>query len=76
MMETTRAEHMKWCKKRALQYAEAGDLQNAVASMGSDLTKHEDTNNSANMMLVLYATSLARNNDRHGVIKWINGFAE
>ena len=38
-----RAEHLAWCKQRALEYADAGDLQNAYASMASDLNKHPDT---------------------------------
>ena len=40
---TTRAEHMEWCKKRALDYVDRGDLTNAYASMGSDLGKHPET---------------------------------
>jgi len=42
-MTTTRAEHMDWCKKRALEYCEKGDLQNAFSSMASDLAKHQET---------------------------------
>ena len=38
----TRDEHLEWCKKRALEYLDEGDLQNAFASMGSDLSKHPD----------------------------------
>ena len=34
---TTRAEHMEWCKLRARQYLDAGDGQQAFASMMSDL---------------------------------------
>lgn len=39
----TRAEHLQWCKDRALQYADAGDSVNALASMLSDLGKHPET---------------------------------
>lgn len=39
----TREEHLKWCKQRALEYAHAGDLQQALASMLSDLRKHPET---------------------------------
>lgn len=39
----TRAEHLVWCKQRALEYVNAGDLRNALASMGSDLSKHPET---------------------------------
>ena len=34
-------EHLTWCKTTALEYLDAGDLPNAVASFGSDITKHE-----------------------------------
>ena len=33
-------EHLAWCKLRALEYADAGELTNAVASIGSDMNKH------------------------------------
>ena len=40
---TTRANHLARCKQRALEYVEAGDLQQAFASMTSDLGKHPET---------------------------------
>ncbi len=40
-----RAEHLEWCKKRALEYVNNGDLQNAYASMAFDLNKHPETEN-------------------------------
>jgi len=39
----TRQEHLDWCKKRALEYVDAGDQRQAFASMASDLGKHPDT---------------------------------
>jgi hypothetical protein len=42
MAEMTRDEHLTWCKQRALEYVDRGDLLGAVTSMGSDLVKHED----------------------------------
>ena len=42
-MTTTRTEHIKWCKDRALTYCNAGDINQAFASMASDLGKHPDT---------------------------------
>ena len=33
MSATTRAEHLAWCKERALAYVDQGDLQNAFASL-------------------------------------------
>ena len=38
-----RQDHLDWCKKQALEYFDQGDVQNAVASMMSDMTKHEET---------------------------------
>ena len=43
MMEN-RTEHLKWCKQRALEYVEEGDLNQAFASFQSDMTKHPETN--------------------------------
>lgn len=43
MMTGTRAEHIAWCKQRALEYVDAGDLDGALASLTSDLGKHPDT---------------------------------
>lgn len=39
----TRAEHLQWCKDNAMEYVAMGDFQSAVASMLSDLGKHEET---------------------------------
>lgn len=59
---TTRADHLAWCKQRALAYVEAGDLTNAFASMASDLNKHEETANHAALeigMLLLLGGNLS-----------------
>lgn len=42
----TRQEHMQWCKDRALEYVNAGDNDQALASMLSDLGKHPETKSS------------------------------
>lgn len=39
----TRAEHLAWCKSRALEYVAMGDVLNAFASMDSGLRKHSET---------------------------------
>ena len=39
----TRQEHLDWCKKRALEYVDAGDTQQAFASFASDVRKHPKT---------------------------------
>lgn len=38
-----RAEHLQWCKDRAIAYIEQGDLRRAFASMCSDVMKHPET---------------------------------
>ncbi len=40
---TTRTEHMAWCKRRALEELDAGNINEGFASMVSDLTKHPET---------------------------------
>ena len=53
----SRAEHLAWCKERALAYVDQGDLQNAFASLISDLRKHPETEDHAaselGMMLMM-----------------------
>jgi hypothetical protein len=39
-----RAEHLAWCKQRALAYLPSDPVQ-AFTSMASDLNKHPDTAN-------------------------------
>lgn len=48
----SRAEHLAWCKQRALEYADRGDIAGALASMGSDLRKHPDLERSADLVML------------------------
>ena len=68
----TREEHLAWCKERALEYWKRGDLQNAVASMGSDLNKHPGTKDVSS--LVMAGMLYVMEHDREGVKRWIEGF--
>lgn len=47
----TRQEHLDWCKKRALEYCETGDFQQAFTSMASDLGKHPETEHHSGIQL-------------------------
>ena len=53
----TRQEHLEWCKKRALEYIDMGDTDQAWTSMISDLGKHSELANHAGielgMMMIL-----------------------
>lgn len=73
----TRQEHLNWCKQRAREYVQQGDLLNAVTSMMSDLGKHPETKESgggALAMLGLLAMQQAQSGDREGVVRYIEGF--
>lgn len=42
-MNISRAEHLAWCKQRALECLNRSGVSDALASMGSDLDKHTET---------------------------------
>lgn len=68
----TRDEHLAWAKKRALEYLDAGDVVNAITSMGSDLEKHPELK--LNQHLLALGLMYARDHDREGARRWIEGF--
>lgn len=63
----TRAEHVAWAKQRALEELEASGVGNAVSSIASDLTKHEETRKMS-MSIGIEAAMLG---DREAVRRWI-----
>jgi hypothetical protein len=69
----TRAEHMRWCKERALAYCDRGDVTDAIASMLSDLGKHPETAGMQQMGMML---ALGIDGDRRRCREFITGFAE
>lgn len=38
-----RQEHLEWCKERAIEYVERGEIKDAFASFQSDMRKHKET---------------------------------
>jgi hypothetical protein len=68
----TRTEHLAWCKRRALEYLDDGDLANAVASMGSDLDKHPELG--CNPHLMMLGMRYLMDGDASAVRRWIEGF--
>lgn len=66
-----RAEHLQWAKTRALKYLPA-DPRNAMASMMSDLGKHEELRGHAGLLIspLFYGAA----NDPVEVRKWAEGF--
>jgi hypothetical protein len=69
----TRDEHLEWCKERAMDYLNTGDVANAIASMMSDLSKHEDFKAIAEKIGPL-GLFYAMNNDYDGAKRFIEGF--
>lgn len=67
-----RAEYVEQCKARAREYLKRRDLQNAMASMLSDMDKRADTKVNAHLALV-GMMELANGNE-DGVQRFIEGF--
>jgi hypothetical protein len=67
----TRDEHLAWCKQRARDYLDNGDLQNAMRSVMSDLGKHDDTKPDIDMMRL--SLSIQLTNDRDLARAFIDG---
>lgn len=69
-----RQEHLEWCKQRALQYVDAGDLSQAVTSMMSDLGKHKDLENHAGIRLGIVLLMTGNLDTANKVRDFIVGF--
>ena len=67
-------EHLAWCKRRAIEYVDAGNLSHAVANRGSDLKTYPDTDNPALNGLVMIGMMYVTNGDRAAVQRWIERF--
>lgn len=74
-MSMTRAEHLQWCKDRANEYIERGEIAQGMASFTSDMTKHPETNKTMRNGLshVIIMQALMTNNQRECTAA-INGF--
>lgn len=69
-----RAEHLQWCKNRAMEYVDRGEINDALASMGSDLNKHPDTKDHAGIQLGMALLLGGQMNTVEDARKYINGF--
>lgn len=70
----TREEHLAWCKKRAHEYLDQGDLTNAVTSMMSNMTKHEETKFAVEGILGQLGMAAVISGDYNQVRRYIDGF--
>lgn len=71
---SSRAEHLAWCKKRALEYCDMGDVNQAYASMASDLGKHPDTEGHAAIQIGMMMLMGGHLNSPMEMRKFIEGF--
>lgn len=71
---TTRAEHLEWCKRRALEYVDAGEMRNAVTSMFSDLRKHPETEDHPAIQLGMMLRMAGKLDTARDVKSFIEGF--
>lgn len=74
MSEPTRAEHLQWCKERALKYLLLGQVNNALASMLSDLGKHSETKGHAAIEIGMQMKISGLLETEEATRKFINGF--
>lgn len=69
-----RAEHLAWCKQRALEYCDRGDTMNALTSMFSDLDKHPETEGHAGVKIGLGLMMIGSLSDQAAARRFIEGF--
>lgn len=72
--DVTRQEHLDWCKRRALQYVDAGDTNSAFASMASDLGKHPETDGHSGIQLGMMMMLSGLLSGASEMRKFIEGF--
>ena len=73
---TTRAEHMAWCKERALEYADKGDAGLAMSSLVQDLGANPETAGSVQVVTgLMMPLALLGEFEKPGELrKFIEGF--
>ena len=70
----SRAEHLAWCKRRALEYCDSGDTKTAFSSMASDLSKHPETEGHPAITLGMMELMSGRLNSPAAMRRFIEGF--
>lgn len=70
----TRDEHLSWCKTRALQVLDSGDVAGAMASMMSDLGKWDRPLYQPPMLSVLMMDAMKFRQTPAQMRDWIEGF--
>lgn len=73
-MTTTREDHLNWCKSRALEILDSGDIPGAWASFASDMGKHPQTEDHSALMLGHMLLLSGHNNSAPEMRRFIEGF--
>lgn len=71
---TTRAEHLAWCKHRAYQYLDRGDYLEAWASFVSYMRKHDGTKEHCGIDLGMFSLLSGHTANVPEMRKFIEGF--
>lgn len=71
---TTRSEHLAWCKQRAQEYVDRGQLIEGLTSMGSDLDKHPETAGHKGTAIGLGLLMIGALSTREEMRHFIDGF--
>ncbi len=69
-----RAEHLQWCKDRAIAYVDTNDLDQAFASFSSDMGKHPETDGHSALELGTMMMFGGHLDTPQKMRKWIEGF--
>lgn len=69
-----RAEHLQWCKDRALGELERSGTTDAIASMLSDMGKHDETADHKALELGMMLLLNGHLSTDHQMRQWIIGF--
>jgi hypothetical protein len=70
----TREEHLAWCKQRALEYIDRGQVNEGLTSMMSDMHKHPETSAPALDQLTVWLMMIGALSTPAEARKHINGF--
>lgn len=71
---SSRKEHLEWCKKRALEYINMGQIGPAWSSMISDLSKHPETVGHLSIELGMRLSMAGHLSSLHEMRKFIEDF--
>jgi hypothetical protein len=71
----TRQEHLDWCKQRAIEFVDIGDINQAWSSMKSDIGKHEKTCNHPAIALGEMIMMIVGLKTQQDMRRFIDGFS-